>query len=250
MCAGAQNNSPLVPNHLCDYNYVNSQIGEISVNVSDAIKARVSTRGFLDKPVPDELLRQIFEQAQQAPSNCNTQPWKAHVISGEKKEALSARMVEELMSGKESTPDFNWSVTYQGVHRERQIGSAVALYGALGIERDDKQGRAEAMLKNWQFFGAPHVVFFSMEKYLNIMGAVDVGIYAQTLALLLTEHGIGSCMQGALSQFTGPVKELVGLPENEGILFGMSFGYADPDAVINTAKTDRIDLESAVNFVA
>ncbi len=106
------------------------------------------------------------------------------------------------------------------------------------------------MLKNWQFFGAPHAVYFSMDKYLNIMGAVDVGIYAQTLALLLTKHGIGSCMQGALSQYTGPVKELVDLPDNEGILFGMSFGYPDPDADINKARTDRVDLDAAVNFVA
>lgn len=91
--------------------------------------------------------------------------------------------------------------------RLRQLGAAVALYGSLGMGRDDKQGRAEAMLKNWQFFGAPHAVYFSMDKYLNIMGVVDVGI-----------------------------------------LFGMSFGY--PDADINKARTDRVDLDAAVNFVA
>lgn len=214
----------------------------------DALHARVSTRGFLDKPVPDDVLRQIFQDAQRAPSNCNTQPWKAHIVSGERKNQLSTRLVGDLMSGNTPAPDFDWSVTYQGEHRTRQIGAAVALYGALGIERNDKQARAEAMLKNWQFFGAPHVVFFSMEKYLHIMGAVDVGIYAQTLSLLLTEQGIGSCMQGALSQYPGPVRELVGLPENEGILFGMSLGYPDPEAAINSAKTNRIDVEAAVEF--
>ncbi|CAA0093423.1 Nitroreductase NfnB [Zhongshania aliphaticivorans] len=220
------------------------------MSVRQLLTSRSSTRGFLDKPVADEVLHQIFSDAQQSPSNCNTQPWKTHVISGEKKDALSALLVTEVMSGKPPSPDFDWTVSYQGDHRERQFGSASALYGALGIERQDKQARGAAMIKNWQFFGAPHAVFFTMEKYLNIMGAVDLGIYAQSLALLLAEQGIGCCMQGALGQFPAPVREFLSLSDSEGVLFGMSFGYPDPDAAINQAKTDRVSLDTAVNFVA
>jgi nitroreductase len=154
------------------------------------------------------------------------------------------------MTGNTPNPDFNWKVGYEGVHRDRQYGSANTLYSALGIDRKDKQARQMAMVRNWTFFDAPHVAFFTMDKYLNIMGAVDLGIYAQSLALLLAEKGLASCMQGALGQFPDPIREHLNIPENRGILFGMSFGYADPDAAANNAITDRTALEESVEFIS
>lgn len=219
------------------------------MSVSDALKKRVSVRAFLDKPVPEDTLKRIFADAQLAPSNCNVQPWQVYVVSGEMKNRLKDSLVAAVMSGREPNPDFDWKVRYDGIHRDRQFGAANALYGSMGIERSDKQGRMMAMLRNWTFFDAPHVVFFTMEKYLNIMGAVDIGIYAQTLSLLMVEAGVSSCMQGALGQFPDPVRELIGIPETTGILFGMSFGYADESAAVNTTRTEREALESSVKFL-
>ena len=217
--------------------------------VADALKRRVSIRAFLDKPVPEETLRRIFADAQLSPSNCNVQPWQAYVVSGEKKDLLKDKLVAAVISGREPNPDFDWKVRYDGVHRDRQFGAANALYSSMGIERSDKQARQLAMLRNWTFFDAPHVVFFTMEKYLNIMGAVDMGIYAQTLTLLMVEQGISCCMQGALGQFPDPVRELLNIPAERGILFGMSFGYADESADVNMTRTERIALESSVEFL-
>ncbi len=219
------------------------------MTVSDALKKRVSIRAFLDKPVPEETLRTIFARAQLAPSNCNVQPWQVYVVSKAKKDALKDALVADVMTGREPNPDFDWKVRYDGVHRDRQFGSANALYSSMGIERQDKQGRMMAMLRNWMFFDAPHAAFFTMEKYLNIMGAVDIGIYAQTLALLMAEQGIASCMQGALGQFPDPVRDMLNIPPERGILFGMSFGYADESAPVNTTRTDREPLEESVCFV-
>jgi nitroreductase len=87
-----------------------------------------------------------------------------------------------------------------------------------------------------------------MDKYLDIMGAVDLGIYAQTLSLILIEHGLASCMQGALGQFPDPVRAVLNLPGERGILFGMSFGYADETAAVNNTRTDREKLANAVSF--
>ena len=119
----------------------------------------------------------------------------------------------------------------------------------MGIERKDKDARLMAMLRNWAFFDAPHAAFFTMAKYLNIMGAVDIGIYAQSLALLMTEQGISSCMQGALGQFPDPVRAFFNIPGDHGVLFGMSFGYADDAAPVNTTRTEREPLETSVTFV-
>ena len=218
------------------------------MNMSYLLNQRHSCRAFLDKPVPTETLEQIFELAQRAPSNCNVQPWQTLVVSGEQKDALSQALVNAVMQQQPPNPDFNWAIAYQNEHRERQFGSANALYGALGIAREDKRARQMAMLRNWQFFDAPHVAIFTMDKYLDIMGAVDMGIYAQSLSLIMQQHGISNCMQGALGQFPDPIREMFALPDARGVLFGMSFGYADPDAPANQARTTREDLKTNVQF--
>ncbi len=218
------------------------------MNINSLLNERHSCRAFLDKPVPAETLEQIFALAQRAPSNCNVQPWQTLVVSGEQKDALSQALVHAVMQQQPPNPDFNWAIAYQNEHRERQFGSANALYGAMGIAREDKRARQMAMLRNWQFFDAPHVAIFTMDKYLDIMGAVDMGIYAQSLSLIMQQHGISNCMQGALGQFPDPIREMFGLPEERGVLFGMSFGYADPDAPANQVRTTREDLKTNVQF--
>ncbi len=218
------------------------------MSVNALLDKRYSARAYLDKPVPEALLKAIFTQAQLAPSNCNVQPWQTCVVSGDKKEQLKNDLVSTIMKGAAPNPDFNWLPKYEGIHRDRQFGSANALYSAIGVKRDDKQGRQQAMIRNWQFFDAPHVAFFTMDKYLDIMGAVDLGIYAQTLSLVLAEHGLSNCMQGALGQFPEPIKKALNLPEQRGILFGMSFGYADESAAVNSTRTEREKISNAVAF--
>ncbi len=216
--------------------------------LSELLKNRVSIRAFLDKIVSEKKLKQIFSDAQLSPSNCNVQPWQIHVVSGAKKDELKDKLIEAVMSGNAPNPDFNWEVRYRGILRDRQFESANSLYSQMDIERSDKQARMTALIRNWTFFDAPHALFFTMEKYLDIMGAVDLGIYAQTLSLLMTENGIASCFQGALGQFPDPVRNSLNIPDNFGILFGMSFGYADEKAPVNKTKTDRAPIEEAVTF--
>jgi nitroreductase len=218
------------------------------MSVIAMLEKRYSTRAYLDTPVTQNILETIFEQAQRAPSNCNVQPWQTYVVSGKKKEALKDDLLTAVMSGTPPNPDFNWLPKYEGIHRDRQFGSANALYSSIGVTRDDKRGRQLAMVRNWHFFDAPHVAFFTMDKYLDIMGAVDLGIYAQTLSLILSEHGLSNCMQGALGQFPDPVRKALNLPEQRGILFGMSFGYADENNPVNNTRTDREDIANAVAF--
>ena len=221
-----------------------------AMSVSDALIKRFSVRAFRNTPVPQAVLEEIFTMARQAPSNCNVQPCRVYIVSGAKKDQLKDELISAVLSGKPANPDFEWDLKYQAEHRERQFGSANALYSAMGIERTDKQRRQSAMLRNWNFFGAPHAAFFTMAKYLRLKGAVDLGIYAQTLALLMTERGISSCMQGALGLFPDPARRLFGLPDDVGILFGMSFGYVDYDAPANKSRTDRVSLDTMVRFLS
>jgi len=220
------------------------------MSVAGVLSRRYSVRAFLPMPVPQAVLEEIFTLALHAPSNCNVQPCRIYVVSGASKDRLKDELVGAVLSGRPANPDFEWDVKFQGAHRERQFGSANALYGAMGIERADKQSRQIAMLRNWRFFDAPHAAFFTMAKYLKLTGAVDLGIYAQTLAMLMTERGIASCMQGALGMFPDPARKLFDLPQDEGILFGMSFGYADEAAPANKTRTDRVALDTMVRFLS
>ncbi len=125
----------------------------------DLVTSRRSTRAFLPDPVPLDTLQTIFQTANYAPSNCNTQPWRSYVVSGETRNRLSRTLKATITEGKLAM-DFPEKIKdYQGVYRERQIAVAKLLYGALGIQRGDREGRTAAFVHNLDFFDAPHAVF-------------------------------------------------------------------------------------------
>lgn len=220
------------------------------MTIDEVLSARRTTRGFLDQPVPQDLIESVFAAAQRSASNCNTQPWHALVVSGEARDQLAEALVAQILSGKKPSPAFTpGDAALSGVYRERQVACAVDYYGTMGVERDDKAGRNALMLKNWQFFGAPHVAFLSMPTSMGPVNAIDVGIYLQSLMLLFTERGVATCPQGALAFFPEPILALGGIPEGNGILCGLSFGYANADDKINSVQMDRAALADSVSFV-
>lgn len=221
------------------------------MKVSQAIKARRTIRGFKKDPVPDDVIKEIFSLAQQSPSNCNTQPWHVAVVSGEKRDVLEKKIIAEIMSGKAPGSVFQpGDHGLEGVYKDRQYACAADYYSTMGIDRADKQARQQLMLQNWQFFGAPHVAFISMPKNMGAVNAIDVGIHLQSLMLLFVEYGLASCPQGALAYYPDPVFEMCDIPKENGILCGISFGYADEDAQINKVKMPRANLDENVVFVS
>jgi len=220
-------------------------------SLAEALHSRRSVRGFLDKPVPDDTLTQIFELAQLAPSNCNIQPWKVFVASGGVRDELRRRMVEKVTSGVPMEPDFEPNAgKFSGVYRQRQVDCAVELYNNMGIDRDDKPGRMRAQLRNFELFDAPHVVFIGMEREFGPTVALDVGMYIQSLMLAMNAYGVGSCAQGSMRYFPNDVREVFGEPESTAILVGISFGYEDPSVAANRTRVGRAPLADSVTFKA
>lgn len=218
------------------------------MSLEQAIRQRRSVRGYLDKPVPRETLEEVFRTAQLAPSNCNIQPWRVLVASGEVRDEIRRRMVANASEGRPTNPDFEQLPRFEGVYRQRQVDCAVALYSTMGIERDDKEGRARASLRNFELFDAPHVAFIGMERDFGVTVALDVGIYLQTLMLAMTAHGIASCAQGSMRYYPDDVREVFGEPESTAILCGISFGYEDPSVPANETRVGRAPLEENVVF--
>jgi nitroreductase len=213
------------------------------------VESRRSVRGFRPEAVPQVLLDRIFGVARRAPSNCNAQPWITHVLSGDAAARLRRELASAAARGEPADPDIPITHgAYQGVYRARQIASAKALFAATGIAREDVSARTASMNRNYAFFDAPHVAFLFLPASLGIREAVDVGMYGQTLLLLLAAHGIASCAQGALSHYAGIVHRALGVPADQMLLFGIAFGYADDAHPANATRTERAPIEEAVVF--
>lgn len=220
-----------------------------TMSLAEALRRRRSVRGFRPDPVPRAVMEEIFSLAQLTPSNCNIQPWKAFVASGSARDELRRRMVDQVTRGVPIRPDFEHLPNFEGVYRKRQVDCAVELYNNMGIARDDREGRARASLRNFELFDAPHVVFIGMERQFGVTVALDVGMYIQTLMLLMTSYGIGSCAQGSMRYYPDDVREVFGEPDSTAILCGISFGYEDETVSANRTRVGREPLSANVRFL-
>ncbi len=227
---------------------ISETIESDSVRIFDQIvRGRRSIRGFLPTPVAAEVLEQVFETAAFAPSNCNTQPWYSHVVSGEMRDRLSGIFMQTIGQGKHSL-DYPYEAKYDGIYRQRQLDVGLLLYKALGVTREDREGKQQAFLRNLEFFDAPHVVFIFMPDWCGIREACDVGMYAQTLMLAMRAQGIASCPQTILGYDADSVRRELEIDPEMKLLFGISFGYEDRSLPENRIIPDRATLDEHVKF--
>jgi hypothetical protein len=215
--------------------------------LDEAIRERRSVRGFLPTPVPRDVLEEVLGLAQRAPSNCNVQPWRVYIASGDALEKLREALLEAVTTG--ASPVMVTPIDeFLGGYRQKQVACAVELYGKMGIERNDRLGRLKAGLRNFQFFDAPHVAYICMARSFGIGVALDVGMYVQTLMLAMQSRGIGSCAQAALRAFPEIAAQHLGIPDDEQILCGLSFGYEDSTVPANQTRQPRDPISGNVFF--
>ncbi len=225
-----------------------SAVTDPDMSLIDAIYGRRSVRGFLDKEIPKDVLNRVFEIAQKSPSNCNVQPWKVYVASGELKERLKKQMVEKVVSGVEANPDYPYRSTFENEYRKRQVECAVALYSSMDIGRDDKEGRMRASLRNFEFFDAPYIAFIGMDPSFGTTVALDVGMWAQSLMLTMVSFGIHSCPMGTMRNYPNLVRDAFDIQDDTQILFGISFGYEDAGVSANNTRTTREEISANITF--
>ncbi|MRJ75747.1 nitroreductase [Aeromicrobium sp. SMF47] len=219
--------------------------------VDRLLTARRSCRGYLPEPVPRETIESVLTTAQHTASWCNTQPWGVHIVSGEAREALSKAAVENVMAtfGQPAPSDFPFPDSYTGVYNERRKEVGWQLYEAVGVERGDREGSAMQMLRNFEFFGAPHVAIITTDADLGVYGAIDCGLYVNSFMLAAEALGLGTCAQAAIAQVAPAVREVLDLPDDRRVVCGISFGRPDPDHPTARFASRRAPIEDAVRFV-
>lgn len=218
------------------------------ISLEEAVKGRHSVRGFLPDPVPQDVLNKVFELAQWAPSGTNVQPWQVYVASGATRDALRTEFIRRAEAGQAPKLDYANRGKLGDPWRERRRDCANALYTAMDIAWEDKERRARASFRNFELFDAPHVAFLCMNEVFGMASAADLGMYAQTLMLSMTAHGLASCAQGTMAHHPDLVREIFNLDPAIKVLFGISFGYEDPSVAANETRTVRAPLEESVVF--
>ncbi|MGW6332941.1 nitroreductase [Nocardia rhamnosiphila] len=218
---------------------------DIGTGFVDVIRSRRSARKFLPDPMSATDIRNVLEDAQSSPSNSNTQPWVVHVVSGALRDDMSAGLLQAYEEDRESA-DFTFDYG-DGTYVKRSQAHGATLYEAWGIARSDVDGRREVVRDNLRFYGAPHVAFLFMPQLGDgVRTAGDIGMYAQTFLLSLTARGFHGIPQTVLGMYADVVRTILGIPEDLKLLFGISFGTADPAAPINDVHMHRLPLDRSV----
>jgi nitroreductase len=221
--------------------------------VSDVIKNRRSIRSFLPTPVPHDVIVGILSTASRAPSAGNLQPWNVYVVSGNHKNSLGKELYKTFMDPETKHlhdreynyyPD-EWFSPFK--ERRKQVG--IDLYTLLNISKDDIAAMQRQQARNYLFFDAPMVLFFTINRQLGQGSWVDLGMFIQNIMTLAQAHGLGTCAQASLNQFHKIIGARLMFLEYEQLVCGMSIGYANPSSIENTLITRRESLENFVKFI-
>ena len=221
--------------------------------VDAAITSRRSVRAFLPTPVPRQMIEDILQVAARAPSGTNTQPWRVYVLTGAARERLSARLraaYDDPAERARHTEEYayyptEWVSPY--IDRRRKVGWD--LYGLLGIVRTDKAGMHAQHRRNYDFFGAPVGLMFTIERVMRQGSWLDFGMFLQSVMVAARGRGLDTCPQAAFTQFHRIVTEHIGAAAGEQLVCGMSLGHADPQAIENTLVTERESVASFTRFI-
>lgn len=220
------------------------------MQVTEAVRTRRSVRAFTDQPVDRDLLTGILEQAQRSPSGGNVQPWNSILLTGEPMQALFDRVALEFPKGRAALqPEYDiYPKDLDGAYEQRRFGVGEDMYAALGIAREDKAKRLMWFAQNFRAFGAPVLMLVHTPKYMGPPQWSDIGMWLQTLMLLLREARLDSCAQEAWAAYSPQVREMVEIPEDHTFFCGMAIGYRDPEAPVNAFEVQRAPLEESTRW--
>ncbi|TFU06477.1 nitroreductase [Polymorphobacter arshaanensis] len=218
------------------------------MKVSEALESRKSVRAFTDAPVDPAVIRRVLATASRAPSGGNVQPWHVDVVGGAELEALKAQVREAIAKGAQ-TPEY--AIYPEGLgepYKSRRFGIGEAMYAALGVPREDKAGRMKWFMRNFAFFDAPVALFTTVARTMGPPQWSDLGMFLQSVMLMLREEGLDSCAQECWAIYPETIRGFLGTPPERMLFCGMAIGHADTSAPVNTLHSARAPIEEFAHF--
>lgn len=225
---------------------------EAATVFNEVLWARRSVRAFRPTPIPRAWVEQLLAQAARAPSGANMQPWRVHVLTGSAlrrvtEQARAVAVDRERLSSLKGRYQYypgTWKAAFKA--RRREVG--LALYDALGLKKGDEAGMQAQHLRNFEFFGAPVGLLFTVDQSLTQGSWLDLGMFLQTLMLAATAEGLHTCAQAAWCHFHEPMAQWLSFGPDEVLVCGMALGHADPEAIENTLVTSRVPVSEFSTF--
>ncbi|MES1989624.1 MAG: nitroreductase [Pseudomonadota bacterium] len=216
---------------------------------AELLSARKSVRVFKPDPVPLALVEELLSLASRAPSGTNIQPWKVHVVAGE----VRARLEAEVLAHRETKPadtiaEFPRTSKRKEPYTTRMRTLGKAMYSLLEIPKGDEAANWAQWGRNYKFFDAPVGLIFTIDKDLDAMSFLDIGMFMQTFMLAAKSRGLDTCAQGAWNNFWSVTRRVLDVSPDEYIIAGMSLGYADETAAVNTLVAEREPVASFATF--
>ena len=217
----------------------------------EVIMGRRSIRGYKPDPVPRELIKEVIGLAIRAPSSMNTQPWNFYVITGEPLDRIRRGNTERMLAGVPQSREFRTGQPFAGVHRDRQIGVAKQLFAEMGIERDDKEGRQDWVMRGFRQFDAPVCVIITYDRELDGSDDTpfDCGAVATALVNAAWSRGLGTVINSQGIMQSPVVREHAGIPDDQVIMKSIALGWPDEEFPANRVVSTRKSIEEAANFV-
>jgi nitroreductase len=215
------------------------------MKVSQAIATRKTVRAFRSDPVETETIRRILLQAARAPSGGNLQPWRVYVLLGAARDELVRRVKEQMtQTPMGETPEYHiYPPQLTEPYKTRRFRIGEAMYATMGIPREDRAGRLKHFVRNWEFFGAPVGMIFTIDRQMQQGQWADLGMFMENIMLLAREEGLHTCPQEAWALWHKTIREYLTVPQNEMIFCGMGLGHADDAAPVNALESERAPLE-------
>jgi len=217
----------------------------------DVVKGRRSVRGYKPDPVPKALIREIIDMAMRAPSSLNTQPWNFYVVAGEPLDRIRAGNTERTVTGVPSSREFRSHGEYAGAHRERQIEIAKQLFGAMGIERDNKEKRQDWVLRGFRQFDAPVSIVVTYDRSIHggDIAPFDCGAVTNALVNAAWSRGLGCVINSQGIMQSPVVREHAAIPDDQVIMICVAMGYPDDSFPANAVVSNRKSVDEAAVFV-
>ena len=217
------------------------------MKVSEAVESRQSIREYLEKPVDNNLIKEILEKSARAANGGNLQPWKICVIN---KESMKDFLKQQSEWTEPETSAYDiYPPKLKEPYRTSRYELGEQMYSLLGIEREDKEGRFMQVLRNFEFFGAPAAIFCFVDKQMGPPQWSDLGMFLQTFMLLAQEAGLDTCAQEAWSMKQESVSDFFKVDSETMVFCGMAIGYKDPDATINQLRSERRPVDDWATFL-
>ncbi len=219
------------------------------MNVLEALQQRKSVRAFLKKEVKQETVEAILTAASQAPSGANIQPWQVAVVTGDTKQALQTKIENSFRAGDKAHADYNYyPLTWIEPYKSRRRDCGMQLYSTLNIKREDKQRQMDQWAANYRAFDAPVMLLFFMDASMQTGSYTDYGMFLQSIMLAAVENGLATCPQASLADYPDIIKAHLGYPQNSILLCGMALGYEDKDALVNSYRTPREEVNTFTQY--